>query len=247
MRFLSIGESRVIDPSFSKNSIVIGFGRELKWIDCILSNAYADVYVANLSKERFADASFESFLRNQDRIHIVANISEEVVSFRHACWLHRKISSVNFVGFDPRLNPSHGNFRSCSHWEGTDLVRHRVSRRLDIYGHLVSYLPQAIGVDFTCSLRNTGLIAIHLAASRSSIVHCIGFNFYSAQNFEGALSSVYGEEASSLVSVSKTLWKNFYRVVDNWRNKQFVLYVERSYEFIEGRSNLEIIILSELS
>ena len=243
MRALSRCLSLAKAPSSYENSIVIGFGEELKWIGSVLNDVPADLYVANIAKERFKDRSFVSFLSSRNRINFVANVSEEVVAFRHAIWLHRRISSVIIASFNPRANKQflEQGLRRVS--SGMGIVRSRASRRLDIYGHPVIYLPQDLGVEFTESLRNTGLIAIHLAASRSEVVHCIGFNFYSSQNFEGSLSTVYGEEAGALEEVSRILWFNFYRLIDKWKSKKFVLYVKELYKYMEKRSNLEVVIL----
>ena len=218
----------------SGSSLVIGPGKECKKIWQIADKNYSAYYIANLNKKRFASGILKHFLKYKNGVVLVSAIDEEVVKFKDALWLHDKIKSVYIMAFNPN---------QCKDL-ASSLIRDREVKRLNKYGHSVCYLPPSLGVDFTTSLRNTGLVTIHLAASISDTVECIGYNFYASHNQEGTLEQAYGCKAASDVrSVSEDLWKLFYTVVDFWPDTQFVIYLEEIYSFIQERKNLKVVVL----
>jgi hypothetical protein len=112
---------------------------------------------------------------------------------------------------------------------------------LEIYGVNVLLLPSNIGADFTVKLRNTGLIAIHLAASIHKKIILYGFDFYQSGYICGALNenNLSEEQIKELRSISTELINIFYKVVDYWPDVEFeiVTYAVLLY----SRPNLKVI------
>ena len=108
------------------------------------------------------------FIEERSKIVLVSAIDEEVLSYKDSLWIHDKLNAVYVASFNPYLNTQ----IDCN------IVRKREVKRLNKYGLPVQYLPQSLDPSFTSSLRNTGLITIHLAASRSDVVECIGYTLF---------------------------------------------------------------------
>lgn len=233
IKSISVKRSNLVSKNTNK-SLVIGPGKEFNQIGQIGDRNYSAFYIPNLNKKRFASGILKQYLNERTGVTLVSAIDEEVLKFKDALWMHEKISNIFVVAFDP-IN--------CSDESGS-LIRFREFKSLNKYGHPVRYLPFSLGVSFTSSLRNTGLISIHLAASKSDTVECIGFNFYASDNQEGTLEKSYGRDyVPGLRSVSEELWQIFYAVVDFWPDTQFVIYLEEIYPFVQKRKNLKVVIL----
>ena len=230
------------EPNHS-SSIVLGFGDELSLLDMLCGAAFGGVYIPNISKKRLKNPVLKRFLDGQQSVFLVSNIEEETVGFRDVLWLRTKLSGIYTASFRPSRGGSLDPGGADLEGSAPSMVRWRSSRKLDLYGLPVSYLPRNLDILFTESLSNTGLTAIHLAASRSSSVHCFGFNFYCGQAFCGGLDHEYGAEAAALRRFSSSMIRSFMNLVDYWEGTKFVLYMKAFPNGLESRANLEVVLL----
>jgi hypothetical protein len=196
--------SRIPDRNIGESCYVLGRGKSLEEftksdglnVECFLAN-FDDETIDAIGVQHLLDKN----------LTIVSNYVEPILI--KYLWYRLKIRNVYSVMF--KENPGI--------WRG----RRRGYGRLEIYGVNVLLLPPDLGPEFTAKLRNTGLIAIHLAASIHKKIFLYGFDFYGSEYVCGPLTD-YGlteKAAQEHRDIAPDLIKNFYKIVDYWPDVEF--------------------------
>ena len=214
--------SRIPDINIGKSCYVLGRGESLE--EFIKSDRrHKECFLANPNDKTIDALGVQNIL--DKNLTIVSNYEEPILI--KYMWYRLKIRNVYSVMF--KENPDI--------WKG----RRRRFRRLEIYGLKVLLLPPSLDSEFTAKLRNTGLIAIHLAASNHKKIFLYGFDFYESDYICGSLADNdhTEEQAKELRDiVAPDLIKKFYRIVDYWPDVEFVISTYSSLK--DSRPNLII-------
>lgn len=218
--------SRVPDGNIGESCSVLGRGESLAVFngvdkskgECFLAN-FDDKTVAALGVRHISDKN----------LTIVSNY-EEPILFKHLLF-GLKIRNVYVAMFKKQPYV----------WKN----RARGYGFLEIYGKSVLFLPFDIGADFTAELRNTGLIAIHLAASIHKKIFLYGFDFYQSDYVCGALNenNLNEEQIKELRSISVDLIDSFYKIVDYWPDVEFEIVTYAV--LLHNRPNLKVIYINQ--
>lgn len=213
--------SRIPDKNIYESCYVLGRGKSLE--EFIKSDRLLkECFLANCDDKTIDALGIQNIL--DKNLTMVSNYDEPILI--KYMWYRLKIRNVYSVMF--KENPNI--------WKG----RRRRFGRLEIYGLKVLLLPPRLNSEFTAKLRNTGLIAIHLAASIHKKIFLYGFDFYEADYICGPFTDndATEEQAQELRELAPELIKNFYKIVDFWPDVEFVITTYASLK--ESRPNLII-------
>lgn len=213
--------SRIPDENIGESCSVLGRGESLEGFK-ESNRLQAECFLANFHDKTLAALGVQHIL--DKNLTIVSNYDEPILM--KYLWYRLKIRNVYVVMF--KENPDI--------WRG----RCRGYGRLEIYGLKVLFLPDNLDAEFTAKLRNTGLIAIHLAASTHKKIFLYGFDFYQSKYVCGGLTenNMTEKQAQELRDISSELIRLFYKVVDYWPDVEFEI---STYAVLkDSRPNLKI-------
>ena len=213
--------SRVPDENISESCAVLGRGSSLEKFK-EFNDLHDECFLANFNDKTVSALGIQYILNKN--LTMIAN-NEERILFKYLC-CRLKIRNVYSVMFEqqPLIWKDRARELGC----------------LEIYGLNVLYLPVNLGKDFTATLRNTGLISIHLAASLHKKIYLYGYDFYQAEYVGGGykVSNLTEKGEQEHRDIGHELIRLFYTIVDYWPDVQFEIY---TYAFLnEIRPNLII-------
>jgi hypothetical protein len=215
------------DENVDEFCYVLGRGESLK--EFKRSNkSKSECFLANFDDKTVAALGIEYIL--DKNLTIIGNCEEPILI--KYLWYRLKIRNVYSVMFEDQPYI----------WRG----RRRTLGCLEIYGLKVLYLPANLDADFTAKLRNTGLIAIHLAAATYKKIFLYGYDFYQAEYVGGGFyaSNLTAIKEQEHRDIGPELIRLFYKIVDYWPDVEFVIH---TYAFLtESRPNLIIYNLNKL-